>query len=251
MNDWWEQVRTMFVEPARGWPVCEAGHVEHRRDAAWVNLTGATGDVACQIAMTVFAADEYRGTPGYCPGDDDVSRTLVSTGSWEPVESQMFRDTLQRTPGVVLDIGAHVGWYSLIAQQMRREVFAFEAVSEHIALLRNNVPGVHVVQAWIGEDVPHLPYGAPDIAIAKIDIEGNEQYALEMLWPLIRAGEVANILMEVSPTFNDGYPRLIRLLMNEGYTAEVCNPFLEFDDSEIGAVCAQFPQVEMMFRRQT
>lgn len=60
---------------------------------------------------------------------------------------------------------------------------------------------------------------------------------------------VDNILMEISPVFNDSYPLIIRELFQRGFTAEVCNPYQQFTHDEIDAVVAQAPQVDMMFRR--
>lgn len=251
MNDaWWSEVKARFAMPANGWPSCDAGHTRHERCDTLVFPPGSP----IGTTMRVFDAPAYKDTHGYCPGDDDVSRTLIVAEQWEPVESKMFCEVLRNTPGAVLDIGAHIGWYSMIAALDGRDVFAFEAVSEHIDLWHVNTSGLpsnaRIAQAWIDGSVPILPVeGAPDIAIAKIDLEGNDGWAIAMLSKLIDAGNVANILMEVSPTFNDRYPALIRSLMHLGYTAETCNPHIEFGMTAIDAICMEFPQVDMMFRR--
>ena len=75
------------------------------------------------------------------PSRDLVSRTLEATGSWEPFETQLFSRLIQ--PGdVVLDAGANLGYYTVIASQRVGEqgrVYAFEPDAENVRLLKKNV----------------------------------------------------------------------------------------------------------------
>lgn len=227
---------------------CDAGHFGHAR-----RLTQIDNGTAIHDMMT-FAADEYADTNGYCMGDDDVSRTLALYGRWEPAETEIFRQAIAATDGVVIDFGSQIGWYTLLALASGREVLAVEAVQEHEELTRMNATRhgfasfLHQSHAWIDDKTQPLSLvDAPFIAIAKVDLEGNDRYAIAAMEALIEVGYVRNILLEISPTFNDSYPALLRYLVHDiGYKAAVVNPWRVFNASEIDEVVGMYPQVDVI-----
>jgi FkbM family methyltransferase len=76
------------------------------------------------------------------PSDDlYISDSIRKTGSWEPFETQVLARLLQADVEF-FDIGANIGWYSLMAGrrlESRGVVHAFEPVPENVALLAQNV----------------------------------------------------------------------------------------------------------------
>lgn len=240
MKPWLKKVAAVAKAATAYHPVCETHGEPHQR----ITVASALGP------MLVFDADRYRDTPGYCVGDDEVSRSFALYGTWEVRNARIFEDAVAEHPGIVLDIGCHVGWYSRIARWLNRDVIAFDAVTEHIEMCKANAPGVHAMQMWFDEHTGTLPVaGAPEIAAVKMDIEGAEQHALRMIEPLIDAGNVATILMEVSPVFNDSYPAVVRSLFERGYQAEVTVPFRQLTVDNLDAVLAEHPQFDVLFRR--
>lgn len=92
--------------------------------------------------------------------DDDefITPTLARDGVWEPAETAYLRWRLR--PGMTfLDVGAHVGWFTLVASEAvgpAGRVVAVEPEPRSLALLRRNVAGlgagnVEVVAAAAGE----------------------------------------------------------------------------------------------------
>lgn len=75
------------------------------------------------------------------PRDQAISRFLMLDGVYEPEETKMFKDTIK--PGmVVLDIGANIGYYTLIASKLvgdTGKVYAFEPVPRNYQFLKKNV----------------------------------------------------------------------------------------------------------------
>jgi FkbM family methyltransferase len=73
--------------------------------------------------------------------DNIISRYLFVEGSWEPYESQLIKRLL--LPGMtVIDIGAHVGYHSLLAAQAvgtEGQVISFEPSPDNFALLTENI----------------------------------------------------------------------------------------------------------------
>jgi len=75
------------------------------------------------------------------PKDTVVSRYLVRDGIWEPVETRFIIKTLKKND-TVLDIGAHIGYYTVLAAQavgLKGKVIAFEPGPENFTLLKKNI----------------------------------------------------------------------------------------------------------------
>jgi len=163
----------------------------------------------------------------YCPAHDTVSRTIDELGIWEPVESLIALAVLSAsaTDSLFIDFGGQVGWFTVLACQARRDIVVFEADPDCMSIIRQNM----ILNNWddhvayrqervTSETLPWPPIGRR-IAFAKIDIEGAEEHAVEVLWPAIQRGMVDHLLIEISPVFNDSYPDLVVRLLEAGYEA--------------------------------
>lgn len=83
-----------------------------------------------------------QGNKMYVDGrDKNIVPDLLSKGAYEPFETELFKKSLKKGE-VVLDIGAHIGYYTLIAAKIvgdEGKVFAFEPAPDNYALLEKNV----------------------------------------------------------------------------------------------------------------
>lgn len=256
-GSWFTDCVALLDEEQRPQAQCFAGHVTHER--TWQRITqNHTNLDQAEYPWDIMVFDpQYRDIHGYCPGDDDISRTLALYGIWEPAETKAFFTALSQSPGAVIDFGTHVGWYSLNAARQGRPVLGIECYGEHSSMLyesarHNYLTGlIHQATHWVDHETPVLPIeGAPPIAIAKIDLEGNDGHAVRALSGLMDAGNVANLLIEISPVFNGQYPSMVKTLMERyGYSAAVVNPWRAFTIDEVDEVVALAPQVDMIFSR--
>jgi hypothetical protein len=168
---------------------------------------------------------EGEGFPhDWCTGQDIISYSIAEQGVWEGYETLTVLDVLDRgkRADLMLDLGAHIGWYSALADQFG--VFTVEASAENNLLIGKNVteqkyanPWVDTGPAWIDEDAPILPADAETIHLVKIDLEGAENHAVRMLSTLFAARKINYCLMEVSPIFADYYPDLVAWVADQGY----------------------------------
>ena len=166
---------------------------------------------------------EGEGFPHHwCTGQDIISYSIAEQGDWEGYETLTVLDVLDRgkRADLMLDLGAHIGWYSALADQFG--VFTVEASAENNLLIGKNVtahadPWVDTGPAWIDGDAPILPADAEPIHFVKIDLEGAENHAVRMLSALFAARKINYCLMEVSPIFADYYPDLVAWIADWGY----------------------------------
>lgn len=73
--------------------------------------------------------------------DDIVSQELILSGVWEEYETELIKENL-REGDVILDVGAHIGYYSLIAASIvgeKGKVYAFEPEPRNYKLLEKNI----------------------------------------------------------------------------------------------------------------
>jgi FkbM family methyltransferase len=75
------------------------------------------------------------------PKDGYLTQVVLSYGTYEPEETRVFRSKCR--PGdTVIDVGANVGWYTIIASKFvgnNGRVIAFEPEPENFAILKRNV----------------------------------------------------------------------------------------------------------------
>ncbi len=214
--------------------ICEAGHKKHDRLVASTDV----GD------MTIYDWSKYTGFTGYCSGQDDISMTLDMYGRWEVEETLVARKVLELGDrnNLFIDIGSHVGWFSKLAQSVGyNRIIAYEGDLENIELFNKNTNNACLVtHTWVDDNTQFFIPDDVAIELVKIDIEGSESKAINALGEHI--GNINNILMEVSPVFNDSYPQLIGELVERGFTPYFMNgdPFdFEYD----------FDQTNLLFVR--
>lgn len=210
---------------------CEHGHETHDTIRVGVQLGGhgyhdyprIPARFERWIDLDLWDWRHYVDLPsGYCPARDAVSETIATLGVWEPIESTLVLSALTASEGAFVDMGAQLGWFSALAASTGVEVWAYEADPQVAELLARNVPSATVGVTRIGPECgPILPPGP--IALAKLDLEGAEIDAVEWLWPRItdgdHGGDVDHLLIEISPVFHDGYPKLVTDLIEVGYDA--------------------------------
>ncbi len=84
---------------------------------------------------------EVEGSKMYADPRDEVITPWLKKGVWEPLETALFRSEIDEGD-VVVDVGANVGYYTLIAAQKvgkTGQVWAFEPDPDAFEILRRNV----------------------------------------------------------------------------------------------------------------
>jgi len=72
---------------------------------------------------------------------DDLFKIISLKGVWEEAETQFVKETIKEGE-IVLDVGAHIGYYTLLFSKLvssKGKVFAFEPSPKNFSLLKKNV----------------------------------------------------------------------------------------------------------------
>lgn len=225
---------------------CEAGHGVHH-----TKIVGLPNGEPFEI----FDWTLYADTTGYCPADDAVSQSIDLGGGWEAHISEVANRVLQfGRPGVVLDIGAHVGWYASLAMRWGWPTLAVEANLDCCAVLERNlkfrpIVPVYIAHGWIGEK--SLPFHDDlQIQLLKADIEGNELYVYQVFAEHFHKHSIEYAIFEISPVFNNSYPELIGNLLNDGYRGfriDQAGKHDEWTRDTVEEKLLEHPQIDMVF----
>lgn len=206
----------------------------------------------------IFCWDKYKDTKGYCPADDAVSQSIDVGGVWEAHVTKVFDQILsQESEGIVVDIGAHVGWYACRAVRAGYPTLAVEANNACISLLTENMDQwakdgteYEICRGWIDDLVAPYIY-RQKIHLMKIDIEGNEQFAFKIFEHAFGFQQVDYCIMEVSPVFNLSYEGLIRRILSMGYRCwriDQQDNHNEWTEENFVNKLADYPQVDVVFK---
>jgi FkbM family methyltransferase len=176
------------------------------------------------------------------PEDGKISASIALTGSYSILqESQITKlfESLVKKTSIVVDVGANIGWYSLLAAKSAKRVHAVEpdprsyslllksiaankfdnivahpcCVSDHdgvetlyISNTRNK--GLHSIvwkaglQSVLVRSVTlDALFPTENIDLLKLDVEGAESKALAGARKLVRDRRIKQIIMEWNPSF--------------------------------------------------
>lgn len=244
---------------------CQRGHEFHESRRVQVVLGGPHGyqdyasvpkKLARHFEMEIWDPQIYPVDGGpYCPAHDAVSATIVSHRIWEPRETVLALHMLTEAgpEAWMLDMGAQLGWFTLLAASCGVMTLAYEADPENLRLLETSL----AANGWVGRvgTIPGRigPETSPldplyRIALAKLDLEGAEDEAIRVLWPSIEAGLVDHMLIEISPVFASYYPELVVKLVDAGYRAYTLPPRQRPPISLIDPACLEPYRIDTLTR---
>lgn len=176
--------------------VCQFGHPTH--------TSRIVETVAGQL--WVWDWEAYQGLPGFCPAQDEVSKSIDLQQVWERADTAEFSRILRTRPGLVLDFGSHIGWFTRLALQLGCDVMAFDASAENMRLLYDNVEMIErtgwleTYVEWVGGLDPSL-FQLDHVRLFKSDVEGHEDEALNLTRHLWSERKIDYGLWELSPVF--------------------------------------------------
>jgi hypothetical protein len=84
-----------------------------------------------------------------------VSKFIAEKGVWHPGPSYWLKDLLAMYPGqafqkpVVVDVGANIGWFTLLSAANGAQVFAFEPMNYNFELLKASMHLNPIFDIWL------------------------------------------------------------------------------------------------------
>lgn len=138
-------------------------------------------------AKNPIAKTAVPGVPSYflrthsADSDEYISRQILATGNWEAFETELTRRLLA-VFDLFIDLGANIGWYSALAQNVMSEggrIYAFEPDGANLALLRENVVARHPVRAMLIQAAVSDAVGTAQLFQSPTNLGDHRLYASE------------------------------------------------------------------------
>src|SRR5262245_61782421 len=101
----------------------------------WPSVFGSTGRLVKLPNVPPFRFQTHKKRV-----DAFISKSISEQGTWEPLETEVVCRLL-RVFNTFLDLGANIGWYTTVAQQImlrHSHIYAFEPEPGNFALLKAN-----------------------------------------------------------------------------------------------------------------
>lgn len=196
--------------------------------AALPDVAGFAPRYRRTLLLDVFRRDPSTNPSygGWDYGKDAVTESLLAQTVWEAQESTLAVDILANHPGVVLDFGAHIGWYTILAGVFGdHPVVAFEPDPNMLKALSRNADRYSVDVTYRDGVEPSTPPITVDgdVALMKCDIEGMDGWAVDACATLFQENRIRCALIEVSPIFwhyghgPTDYVKMVGQLQDWGY----------------------------------
>lgn len=106
-----------------------------QREGECSHLAPKRGKVVAAVSDCPFLIAVYDKVEG--AEVDIVSSSIRTSGFWEPRETGMIADLPQGS--LVVDIGANLGWHTLVALSLGHTVVAFEPMAGNLELLEHSL----------------------------------------------------------------------------------------------------------------
>lgn len=225
---------------------CQKDHVPHNTTPLKIYLKGEKEGYATipkkyerKFLMDVFDWRDYEKYKGNCIGKDKTSKALQMEGIYEFYNTVVVLDILGRgnKRNLVIDYGAHIGWYTLLAILYGYDTAAVEADLETLRLLVRNVTynngqkKLIPSHAYIDENSPQLEVPAnKQVQLLKIDIGHSDYDAVSMCESALRGKKINHLMIKISqpPDLANG---LVHSIINHGYKVYLL-PFKSFKYNE-------------------
>lgn len=177
----------------------------------------------------------------WCPARCAISETIAEHGIWEPPETLTLLNLFEaaRLSGEqwdFIDVGAQLGWFSMLAGQCGLIPICWEADQEVSDILQRNLDRSAEFYAIrlerIGRDSTGFWDPSPHPAIMKIDIEGAEPAAIKVYHASFEQGLIKAALIETTPRFGvDVYAMADQMINEYGMVAHILPHILDHLDA--------------------
>jgi hypothetical protein len=154
--------------------------------------------------------------------NDLVSYRIYNYHCWEPFQTEITVELFHKLKNkTFIDIGAHIGYYSLFALFHNFNVKAYEQNYDIFQILHSNLSSFSNAKTF-NEFVTSknsIIDENQQIGLIKIDVEGNEPSIVYGLEPHLKNNQIEALIIEISPKFKPvaEWIDLINYLHSFGY----------------------------------
>ena len=182
-----------------------------------------------QISMHIFDYDyHYKNINNENlkrVGLDIISKCIEGHDNcWEPYQTEITKEILKDGNNIFIDIGCHLGYYSLLASTLNNFVYSIDISEPTVNLFlksinQNSFSNITFHKKLVNEqfNLNEIVSGESYIKLIKCDIEGNEIEFVEVIFERLKKKSIEFLILEISPKIRNNYPECVLKIKNLGY----------------------------------
>ena len=178
-----------------------------------------------KVKMVIYDYDYYFNNNINNDGLDIISKCIKGNDNcWEPYQTEITKRILENGNNIFIDIGCHLGYYSLLAASLNNIVYSIDVNENTSKIFKENVKinnydnNIIFLQEYVNVNFKlfNIPNETP-IKLIKCDIEGNEIEFVDIIIGRLQNKTIDYLILEISPNFRDNYSECVLKIKNLGY----------------------------------
>ena len=168
------------------------------------------------ILVKVFDYDQHKEGE---KSRDIICRCLENDRVWEPFQTEITTEILKSTNGIFVDVGCHIGYYSILASLLGKKSLSFDLDYDYLNLFEstkdlNNLNNITIFNQKVDKNFDSKNIiNDQKICLLKIDARGSEAEILTKFLDF----KIPYIVAEISPKFNNTYPKICKKMIDLNY----------------------------------
>lgn len=176
------------------------------------------------LDIYTFNYDYYKNNNFNNEGLDIISKCIEKDNCWEPFQTEITNEILKDGNHIFIDVGSHLGYYSLLASLYNNNIISIEINNKYIELFNksikiNNIKNIELYNKCVDKNFSLNSKIDTDtyIKLIKCDIEGYEIEFIDSIYNRLKNKKIENLILEISPLFRDNYPEYVKKIYDIGY----------------------------------
>ena len=173
------------------------------------------------ININVYDYEYYKNEKAV-EGLDIVSFCYKRDQCWEPYQCELTKEILESGNNLFIDIGSHLGTYSIISSIYGNSTIAIDANPNANNIFRktikdNNLLNINILDLYVMKDTKLEDITKSDkIRLIKTDVEGNEEIIYNIFKDKFDNKQIDYAIFEITSIFSEKY-KFIEDLYKIGY----------------------------------
>jgi len=174
------------------------------------------------IKLCIFDFDHYENEKIHNEGLDIISKCIKEKNCWQKIESEILIEILKDGNNLFIDLGCHIGYYSVLASLYNNKSIAVDINKGyleclHKTVMENYLNNIRIKRIDINNIEKRTEITKKEkIRCIKISLNGNELIALSMFKHMLKKKTIDYLIVNYK-TDTEGFVFFLKIITGFGY----------------------------------